>query len=422
MPEARPILPGPSSGQAISRLMLFFAIVYTVEGFCQAKSGVMWQPLTHYLKQTQGWDTVHIAASLAILDVPWVVKPVYGMISDFLPLLGYRRRSYLLLANAGAIAAFLWVTQVLAPSAIVLALLFTSIAMAMSSTVCGALLVENGQRYNASAAFINQQWLWFNVAMMLGSLLGGEVIEWMSPAGALHTAAVVAATAPVLVIASCIALVDERHATMNIAEFRCSLRGFLDTFRSRTLWLIAAFLFCYYFSPGFGTPLFFHLTDTLRFSQSTIGLLASISAGGWIAGGLVYRYLLSGMSTRALLYLSILGGVLATLGFLGMVDVPSAIAIYFVNGVAGMIANIATLSLAAEHCPERSEGFAFAALMSVINLAAPLSDTTGAFLYEHLFNRTLAPLIIVSAAFTAFIFVLVPLLGKFAAAPKSSLG
>ena len=90
---------------------------------------------------------MQIAASLAVLDVPWVIKPLYGMLSDFLPLFGYRRRSYLLLANAGAIAAFLWTTQVLAPASIVFALLLTAIAMAMSSTVCGALLVENGQKH-----------------------------------------------------------------------------------------------------------------------------------------------------------------------------------------------------------------------------------------------------------------------------------
>jgi MFS family permease len=423
MPEARPILSGSPPGQAISRLMLFFGIVYTVEGFCQAKAGVMWQPLTHYLKQTQGWDTVQIAASLAVLDVPWVIKPIYGIISDFLPLLGYRRRSYLLLANAGAVAAFLWTTQVLAPSAIVFALLLTAIAMAMASTVCGALLVENGQKHNASAAFINQQWLWFNVAMMVGSLLGGGVIEILPAAGAaLHAAAAIAAVAPILVIVSCIALVDERHATMNVAEFRRALHGFLATFRSRMLWLIAAFLFCYYFSPGFGTPLYFHMTDTLQFSQTTIGMLSSVSAAGWIVGGLVYRSLLSGMTTRGLLYLSIVGGVLGALAYLGMVNVPSAIAISFINGVAGMIASIATLSLAAQHCPAGSEGFAFAALMSVINLAAPLSDTAGAFLYEHLFNRALAPLILLSAAFTALIFVLVPLLEKFGAVAQSSRG
>ena len=90
---------------------------------------------------------MQIAASLAVLDVPWVIKPLYGVISDFLPLFGYRRRSYLLLANVAAVAAFLWTTQVLTPAAIVFALLLTAIAMAVSSTVCGALLVENGQKH-----------------------------------------------------------------------------------------------------------------------------------------------------------------------------------------------------------------------------------------------------------------------------------
>jgi MFS family permease len=409
---------GPAA-DGISRLMLFFAIVYTVEGIGQAKVGVIWQPLTHYLKESQNWTPVQIATYLAILDVPWIIKPLYGMLSDFLPLFGYRRRSYLLLANACAIAAFLWTTQVLAPASIVFALLLTAIAMAISSTVCGALLVENGQRLNASGAFINQQWLWFNVAVMVASLLGGQLIEHLSPEGALHAAAAIAAIAPVAIVVSCLSLVEEEPAGINIAEFRRALRGFLDTFRSRTLWLIGAFLFCYYFSPGFGTPLYFHMTDHLRFSQGTIGMLSSVSAGGWIAGGLIYRFVLRGMTSRALLNLSILCGTLATLSFLGMVDETSAIAVYFLNGVAGMIANIATLTLAAEHCPKRSEGFAFAALMSVINLATPLSDTIGALLYQSVFSGRLTPLIIASAAFTAFVFVLVPLLDRGIARTRS---
>jgi predicted MFS family arabinose efflux permease len=214
---------------------------------------------------------------------------------------------------------------------------------------------------------------------------------------------------PIAAIAS-IALVDEQRTGINTAEFRHALRGFLDTFRSGTLWLIAGFLFLYYFSPGFGTPLYFYQTDRLHFSQGFIGLLSSVSAGGWVAGGLIYRFWLRDMTTRTLLVMSIVGGTLATLAFLGMIDETTAIVVYFVNGIVGMIANIATLSLAADHCPEGSEGFAFAALMSVINLATPLSDSIGALLYEHVFHAELAPLIVVSAAFTALIIVLLPLL------------
>lgn len=391
--------------------MLFFAVVYAVEGIGQAKSGVVWQPLTHFLKQVHGWSPVEISASLAVLDVPWVIKPLYGLVSDFLPLAGYRRRPYLLLAATAATVAFVWVGMLAAPAAIVPALVVTSVAMAVASTVCGGLLVENGQRLNASDAFVNQQWLWFNIATVVTSLLGGWLIEILSAQNALRAAAWVAAAAPLAVIVS-LPLVHEQRATINRAGFALGLTAMLAAFRSRDLWLIGAFLFCYYFSPGFGTPLYFELTDTLQFSQGFIGFLSAVTALGWIAGGLLYRYLLWRLRRRSLLNLSLLLGVISTLAYLGLGDPVSAVAIYFFYGMASMVANVATLSLAAAVCPPRAEGFTFAALMSVINFATPLSDTTGAVLYEHVFANHLAPLIVVSAAVTAFVLVLVPFVDR----------
>jgi len=409
-----PNMRGSSDSDSVRRLMLFFAVVYTVEGIGQAKVGIVWQPLTWFLKTQHGWTALQIAASLAVLDVPWVVKPLYGLVSDFLPLFGYRRRSYLLLSNIAAVIAFAAVTRVIAPGPIVFALVLTAIAMAISSTLCGALLVENGRRHDASAAFVNQQWLWFNGAVAATSLLGGELIEWFTPSGALHVAAIIAAVAPLAVLA-CLPLVTEPRAAIDRAALRQRLDGLLNTFRSRTLWLIATFLFCYYFSPGFGTPLYFYMTDHLHFSQGLIGALSAVSAVGWVAGGLTYRWFLAGMPTPRLLRLSIVLGTLATLLFLLMIDPVSGVIVYFLNGMAGMIANVATLTLAAEHCPPRAEGFAFAALMSVINLATPTADASGAFLYEHVFSGRLAPLIILSAAATAFVWLLIPLFGVDAA-------
>src|SRR5215213_6229797 len=166
--------------------MWFFAIVYAVEGIGQAKYGLIWQPLSYFLKETQGWDTVKISVSLAVVDLPWIIKPLWGAISDFVPLFGYRRRSYLVIANVIGVGAFAWVATLSTTEALIPALVLTSISMAISSTLCGALLVENGQKHNASARFVNQQWLWFNIALMLAGLLGGFLIEILSPVGALH--------------------------------------------------------------------------------------------------------------------------------------------------------------------------------------------------------------------------------------------
>jgi hypothetical protein len=96
-----PVAGGPEPRRQIRRLMLFFAAVYLVEGFGQT-GGLIAQLLTYYLKEVYGWTPVKVTASLAVLTFPWVIKPVYGIVSDFVPLFGYRRKSYLILANAVA--------------------------------------------------------------------------------------------------------------------------------------------------------------------------------------------------------------------------------------------------------------------------------------------------------------------------------
>ncbi len=356
--------------------MWFFAIVYAVEGIGQARSGILGQPLTYFLKQALGWDAVRISASLAVLDLPWVIKPLWGAISDFVPLFGYRRRPYLILANIGAILAFGWVATLGKTAPMIPALTITAVAMAISSTLCGALLVETGQKHKASASFVNQQWLWFNIAQMGAVLLGGYLIEVLSPLGALRAAATVAAVAPLAIIAN-VWLIQEPRARIDLASLRQRLSALLSAFRTRNLWLVAGFLFLYYFSPGFGTPLYFQMSDRLHFSQGFIGVLSSVSAGGWILGGLLFRWRLNRLSQPVLLRLSILGGVIATLSYLALTGPAAAVAIWLFGGMATMIAFIATLSLAADSCPEGAEGFAFAGMMSILNVTTAAVGHSG---------------------------------------------
>jgi MFS family permease len=393
----------------ISRLMLFFGLVYVVEGIGQT-GGLIAQPLNYYLKQTFGWTPVQVTAYLTILNLPWIIKPVYGIVSDFLPLFGYRRKAYLVIANAAGVGAYCWVTQITAPSELIFALLLTAYAMAISSTLCGAILVENGQRLGASDAFVNQQWLWFNIAALASGFIGGQLVERLSPGAALHAAAAIIAVAPLAVVFAGWFLIREPRSHIDLSEMKKTFASLLAAFTLRELWFIGAFLFLYYLSPGLGTPLYYHMTDELKFSQEYIGILGSISSAGWIAGALLYRRFLKGITARTLLNLSILFGTLTTAAFLLLWDEATAAVINFFSGFAGMIAFVATLTLAADYCPQRAEGFAFAALMSITNFSGALSDNIGSLLYEHLFNRHLYPLILVSAAFTALAFAFVPML------------
>lgn len=389
--------------------MLFFALVYIVEGLGQT-GGLIAQPLNYFLKQEYGWTPVQVTAYLTVLNFPWIIKPVYGLVSDFVPLFGYRRKAYLIIANAAAALVYFWVTQLAAPSQIVFALLLTAYAMAASSTLSGAVLVENGQRLGASDTFVNQEWLWFNVAAMASALLGGWLVQHLSPAGALHAAAAVVAAAPFLALFGTIFLIEEEKSRADLAQLKSTFRGFLASLRRRELWFVGGFLFLYYFNPGFGTPLYYYMTDELKFSQEFIGLLGAVSSAGWIAGALIYRWALRGITSQALLYLSIGAGAAATLAFLLLRDPPTAVILNFASGMAAMLSMVAALTLAADFCPKRSEGFTFAALLSITNLAMSLGDNLGSFLFEHAFASRLAPLILTSAAATLVATPFVPLL------------
>ena len=389
--------------------MLFFGLVYVVEGIGQT-GGLIAQPLSYFLKQTYAWTPVQVTAYLTVLNLPWIIKPVYGIVSDFLPILGSRRKSYLVIANLAAAAAYCWVTRLTAPSEIVFALLLTAYGMAISSTICGAILVENGQKFGASDAFVNQQWLWFNIAAMASAFIGGQLVEHLTPAGALHGAAAIIAVAPLAVVFAGSFLIREPVSRINLREMKRTFASLWSALTLRELWLIAMFLFVYYLNPGLGTPLYYHMTDDLKFSQEYIGILGSIGSAGWILGALVYRRYLKGITARALLNLSIALGIVATAAFLLLRNEALAAMINFFNGFSSVIAFVATLSLAADYCPQRSEGFAFAALMSVTNFTGALSENMGSFFYEHLFHRQLDPLILASAAFTAVAFAFVPLL------------
>jgi hypothetical protein len=405
----RPSDPALRDRGAITRLLVFFALVYVVEGVGQV-GGLIAQPLSFYLKQAHGWTPLQVTAYLAVFNFPWIIKPLYGAASDFLPLFGYRRKTYLLAANLAAIGGFLWATQLATPSRLVWALQLTAYAMAISSTVCGAVLVENGQRLGASGQFVNQQWLWFNLASMIAAILGGQLVQRLPAASALHAAAAIIAAAPLAVLFATVFLITEDKTRADLGGLRRTFTGLAEAFNKRELWVIAAFLLLYDFSPGLSTPLYFTMTDSLKFSQGYIGILGSIASAGWIAGALLYRRAFDPLSTKRLLQLSIALGTATTAAYLLLSNETSAAILSFCSGFSAMVATVATVTLAADYCPPRSEGFSFAIMMSIINLSTAAADIVGSFLFQHLFHHRLAPLILVSAACTALALVLVPLL------------
>ena len=382
------------------RLALVFAVVYFAQGMWHLPA----QPITFVLKEHPGYSATQVASFFAVTTLPWLIKPAYGLLSDGVPLFGRRRQSYLIVTGAVAATAGLALSLLPAYTPWRMALLLTAMGLGLAFTdvVVDALMVEHGQRWQLTGAFQAVQWASIETASVLVGVGGGALTE----RGWLRVAFWLAALFPLLSLTMGIFAIPEARVERQAGQFRTWWTAIREALRSRPLRAVAGFIRFWTFSPSIGTPLFFYQTDTLRFSQPFIGLLASLASVAAIIGALAYAWMARRMALKAMLRMSIGIGVASTLAYLLYKDVVSAVLIDVTFGGIGMIAMLAFLDLAAKACPKQAEGTCFALLMSIYNGGGQGSEIIGGWLYETV---GYTPLILLSAACTALCWFLLPM-------------
>ena len=382
------------------RLALLFGVVYFAQGMWYLPN----QVITVFFKD-QGYTPSQVATFFLLSSFPWFIKPIYGLISDFMPLFGRRRQSYFLITCT--LAALSGICLALTPVQTFwwMAALFTimGFGLAFTDVLTDALMVESGRPLGLTGAFQAVQWACITGAAVLIGVVGGHLAATRE----LNLAFGIAACFPLVSFAMALFFVHEAPARRDLAALRATTRAIREALTHRNVWMVAGFLFFYTFSPSFGPAFLYYQADVLGFSQHFIGLLASLNSAASVLGALAYAPLSRRMPLRRLLNWSIGVGVAGTLCYLVYRGRVSAIAIDTFFGCVGMIMQLAFLDLAAKACPRRVEATFFALLMSVFNAGTQLSQNVGARLYE---TYGYTPLVWISATMTALAWVLVPLL------------
>jgi MFS family permease len=377
--------------------MFFFGLAYFAQGLA---GGLIAQPLAYYLKSL-GFAADHMAQLVAITASPWLMKPLYGLMSDFIPLFGFRRKSYLLVMTGFASAGYLWLVSLETPTAIIGVLFLITLGTAISDVMVDALMVEHGQKTGLIRQFQGQQWTWLNVASITAGLLGGWLSHSFSPLPAVHLAALIIAAVPVAVMATTLFVITEPKIRLERKQIQTTGRDLLAVIKSRSIWIVAGFLAFWNLTPNFGVPLYYHMTDHLEFDQYFIGQLHSIGSVGAAIGAFLYgRYLVRILSTKRLVFLSVGLSVTTTCAYLLLADARSALMLSFASGIVSMIPLLTLFGLAASVCPPRVAAFTFAALMAFYSAAGQVAALLGSHLYAHIFDYRITPLICLAAGFT----------------------
>ncbi|HEY5725051.1 MAG TPA: MFS transporter [Methylomirabilota bacterium] len=390
----------PFRTREAQRLGLLFGVVYFSQGMWYLPN----QVITVAFKD-QGLTPSQVANFFLISTIPWFIKPAYGLLSDFVPIFGRRRKSYFLLTCTLATASGIWLAVMPEHSFWWMAAFFTimGFGLAFTDVLTDALMVEAGRPLGLTGAFQAVQWACITGSAVLIGVVGGHLAETRQ----LHLAFGVAACFPLVSFAMALYFVHEAPSPRDAAAFRATTQAIREALSHRDVWMVAGFLFFYTFSPSFGPAFLYYQTDVLGFSQHFIGLLASLNSAASVLGAIVYAPLSRRMPLRRLLNGAIAVGVAGTLCYLVYRGRVSAIVIDTFFGGVGMIMQLAFLDLAAKACPRRVEATFFALLMSVYNAGSQLSQNVGAQLYER-YGYT--PLVWISATMTALAWVLVPLL------------
>ncbi|HEY9778375.1 MAG TPA: MFS transporter [Planktothrix sp.] len=395
------------TSQSVSTFMKFIAILYLVEGWAQV-TGIMHLPLNYFCKEVLHWGPAAIGVYLGVLGIPWVIKPLYGLVSDAFPLLGYRRKSYLIVLNALAVCSFAGMAVAVAPGKIIIALTVITVAMAASSALCGGLLVEKAHSSGLSTKFCSQQTLWVNIASVTAAVIGGFLCQSLSAKGALHVGSLLTMMAPLAAALASWGLISEQRVQIGKSHFQAVGQGLKAAVQSRVVWLVGLFLVLYAFNPGFGTPLYFHMVDHLHFTPKFIGYLGAWYALGSAGGALLFRKLSQHIRMNVFVVLLIITGAAVQWSFIWMTTEPTAIVLNILNGCMTAAAALSVHVLAANKCPSGAEGFVYSLLISLTNAAYFGSQTLGGFLYADHYHGEINGLIKLSAELTLMCLVLVP--------------
>ncbi|XVF74882.1 hypothetical protein PTKIN_Ptkin13bG0146300 [Pterospermum kingtungense] len=382
--------------------VLGVVIVYgTSQGFGVGLSRVGTQ---YYMKDEQKVQPSQAQVLIGIIHFPWIVKPLWGLLTDVVPILGYRRRPYFIFAGFLGVISMLVLSlhKNLHLAFALLSLVAGSAGIAIADVAIDACVTQHTLSHPSLAGDMQSLCgLSSSIGALLGFSLSGFFVHLL---GAKAVFGLLSIPASLVVLVGI--LLRESHVR-NFAYKRVKEK-FIDaskamriTLKCRDVWRPCLYM---YLSLALGLHIhegmFYWYTDAKEgpsFSQEVVGSIFSVGAVGSLFGVLLYQNLLKNHPFRDILFwaqlLYGLSGLLDLVLVLRInlkLGMPDYFFVVFDEAVSRMIGRIKWmpfLVLSSKLCPAGIEGTFFALIMSIDHLGL-LSSAWSGGLVLHMLNVT----------------------------------
>ena len=188
---------------------------YLIISFTQGISTLVDLAVTYFLKDEMNLQPYEMSRVFAFIMIPWVLKPILGLITDLVPLFGYRRKTYLIIC--GLISVLCWIYMGLWANTftpIILSLFFISFSICFASVIGEAIIVELSKikvsdegNSNEAKNYVSSFFLVKNAGVLISSFFKGYLVEIMS----LRNIFLLNAIIPLFIVLSGIVLIESEN-------------------------------------------------------------------------------------------------------------------------------------------------------------------------------------------------------------------
>jgi folate/biopterin transporter len=360
--------------------------VYFVQGIL----GLARLAVSFFLKDELKLSPAEVSALMGIVAIPWMVKPLFGFVSDGFPLFGYRRRPYLILSGLLGVASWVMMATIVHSAwAATAAIALGSLSVAIGDVIVDSIVVSRARGESVASAGSLQSLSWGASAMggLITAYFSGSLLQKFDT----RTVFLITATFPLIVSAVAWLIVEkpvERRSDFTAVKRQIILLK--KAVSQKSIWMPTVFLFFWQAMPGSESAFFYFSTNELHFEPEFLGRIRLVSSFAAIVGIWVFQRFLKTVPFRVIFgWSTVISSALGLTTLLLVTHANRALGIddrWFSLGdsliltVMGQIAFMPVLVLAARLCPKGVEATLFALLMSVVNVSGVLSHELGALL------------------------------------------
>ncbi|XP_021746394.1 probable folate-biopterin transporter 6 [Chenopodium quinoa] len=358
----------------------------------------------YYWKDVQKINPSSAQFYIGFYFIPWILRPLWGLLTDVLPIMGYRRRPYFVIAGVVGVSSAVLVTIATKLPASLALLCFIGVhgGMAMATATIDACTAKNSIEVKELAADLQSL---CGFCHSLGALLGystsGFLVHKLGAQGSLGILTI----APTAFLLLGFLIYELRFANSTsqgskkvVERIGGAMEDMYRTIKFPQVWKPSLFMFlslALSYSTHEGH--FYWYTDPVAgpgFSKEFVGMMYAIGAVGSMIGVFIYHKFLKDFSLRDLLFyaqlLYVASGMLDLMFILrwnlplGIPDPVFIIVEETIYHVIGRIRWMPMVVLSTRLCPLGIEGTFFALLMCIDSVGSLSSKMLGGMVLHYL--------------------------------------